>query len=223
MAKRIKLKDRKLPNYTRGEEIFNMVTHIVGGGIGVIATALCVVIAAIKGNVYGVIGSSIFGATMIVLYTMSSLYHGLSPRLTAKKVFQIFDHCSIFILIAGTYTPVALVSLREYNVYLGWTVFGVVWGVAILGVVLNAIDLQKFKIFSMISYLGLGWCIMLAGKSTFVAIGLLGIILLLAGGISYTLGVFFFVAKKRYMHSIFHIFVDIGSILHVLCVIFCVL
>lgn len=218
--KRTKLDDRKIPPYTKGEEIFNMVTHIVGGGIGIAATALCVVFAAIHGNVFGVIGSAIFGATMIILYTMSSLYHGLSPKLKAKKVFQIFDHCSIFLLIAGTYTPIALVSLREYNPFLGWGVFGFVWAVAILGIVLNSIDLEKYKIFSMISYLGLGWCIVLAGKGTFEALGLTAFIFLLLGGVSYTLGVFFFAFKKRYMHSIFHIFVDIGSILHVLCVLF---
>ena len=149
---------------------------------------------------------------------MSSLYHGLSPKLKAKKVFQIFDHCSIFLLIAGTYTPIALVSLREYNPFLGWGIFGFVWAVAILGVVLNSIDLEKYKIFSMISYLGLGWCIVLAGKVTFEALGLVAFIFLLLGGISYTVGVFFFAFKKKYMHSIFHIFVDIGSVLHVLCI-----
>ncbi len=216
--KRIKLDDRKIPPYTKGEEVFNMVTHIVGGGIGVAATALCVVFAAIHGNVYGVIGSAIFGAMMIILYTMSSLYHGLSPKLKAKKVFQIFDHCSIFLLIAGTYTPIALVSLREYNPFLGWGIFGFVWAVAILGVVLNSIDLEKYKIFSMISYLGLGWCIVLAGKVTFEALGLVAFIFLLLGGVSYTIGACFFAFKKKYMHSIFHIFVDIGSVLHVLCI-----
>lgn len=197
-----------------------MTTHIVGGGIGIASTVLCVVFAAISKNVYGVIGSAIFGATMIILYTMSSLYHGLSPKLKAKKVFQIFDHCAIFLLIAGTYTPISLVSLREYNAFLGWGIFGFVWAVAILGIVLNSIDLEKYKIFSMISYLGLGWCIILAGKATFDAIGLLAFIFLLLGGVSYTIGVFFFVFKKKYMHSIFHIFVDIGSLMHTFCVLF---
>ncbi|MBQ7381288.1 MAG: hemolysin III family protein, partial [Clostridia bacterium] len=105
---RTKLKDRKLPDYTRGEEIFNMVSHIVGGALGVVAVTLCVIFAAIRHNVWGVVGGAIYGATLIILYTMSSIYHGLSPKLTAKKVFQVIDHCSIFVLIAGTYTPIAL-------------------------------------------------------------------------------------------------------------------
>lgn len=115
MSKRIKLKDRVLPTYTKGEEIFNMTTHIVGGGIGVIATILCVVVAAIRGNVYGIVSGAIFGITMIILYTMSSIYHGLRPNTTGKKVLQVLDHCSIFLLIAGSYTPFALCTLREYD------------------------------------------------------------------------------------------------------------
>ena len=115
MSKRIKLKDRILPTYSKGEEIFNMTSHIVGGGIGVIATILCVVVAAIRGNVYGIVSGAIFGVTMIILYTMSSVYHGLRPNTTGKKVLQVLDHCSIFLLIAGSYTPFALCTLREYD------------------------------------------------------------------------------------------------------------
>ena len=115
MSKRIKLKDRVLPTYTKGEEIFNMTSHIVGGGIGVIATILCTVFGAIRGNVYGIVSGAIFGVTMIILYTMSSIYHGLRPNTTGKKVLQVLDHCSIFLLIAGSYTPFALCTLREYD------------------------------------------------------------------------------------------------------------
>ena len=115
MSKRIKLKDRILPTYSKGEEIFNMTSHIVGGGIGVVATILCIVVAAIRGNVYGIVSGAIFGVTMIILYTMSSIYHGLRPNTTGKKVLQILDHCSIFLLIAGSYTPFSLCTLREYD------------------------------------------------------------------------------------------------------------
>ena len=115
MSKRIKLKDRILPTYSKGEEIFNMTSHIVGGAIGVVATILCIVFAAVRGNVYGIVSGAIFGVTMIVLYTMSSIYHGLRPNTTGKKVLQILDHCSIFLLIAGSYTPFALCTLREYD------------------------------------------------------------------------------------------------------------
>ena len=128
--KREKLSERKLPDYTKGEEIFNMTTHIVGGGVGLVALCLCVIFAAIHKNTYAVVGSTIYGASMIVLYTMSSIYHGLKPGLKAKKVFQVIDHCSIFLLIAGTYTPICLAALREYSPAVGWTVFGVVWAAA---------------------------------------------------------------------------------------------
>ena len=112
---RTKLDDRVLPNYTKGEEIFNMTSHIVGGAIGIVALVLCVVFAAIHHNPYGVVSSTIYGTTMIVLYTMSSIYHGLKPNRKAKKVFQVLDHCSIFLLIAGSYTPFALCTLREVD------------------------------------------------------------------------------------------------------------
>ena len=143
---RTKIKDRVLPSYTKGEEIFNMTSHIVGAVLGIVTTVLCIVIAASHHSAYGVVSSSIYGATMIILYTMSSIYHGLSPRKsTGKKVLQILDHCTIFLLIAGSYTPVALCTFREYNTALGWTMFGVVWSAAILGIVLNSIDLEKAK------------------------------------------------------------------------------
>ncbi len=110
---RTKLKDRILPTYTKGEEIFNMTSHIVGAVLGIVALILCIVFAAINGNGYGVVSGTIYGITMIILYTMSSIYHGLSPKIKSKKVFQILDHCSIFLLIAGSYTPFALCSIRE--------------------------------------------------------------------------------------------------------------
>ena len=144
---RTKLKDRILPKYTKGEEIFNMTSHIVGAVLGVVATVLCIVFAAVRGNVYGVISGAIYGATMILLYTMSSIYHGLSPKRYSKKVFQVLDHCSIFLLIAGSYTPFALCSIREYDPVSGWVIFGVIWAVAILGITLNSIDIKNLKYF----------------------------------------------------------------------------
>lgn len=219
---RTKLKDRKLPDYTRGEEIFNMVSHIVGGGVGVVALVLCVIVAALHKSVWGVVGSAVYGVSMILLYTMSSIYHGLSPKLTAKKVLQIMDHCSIFLLIAGTYTPIALTALREYSPKLGWTVFSVVWGLAVIGITLNAIDLKKYKVFSMICYLFMGWCIVFAAKPTYLAIGVSGVAFLVAGGVAYTIGAVIYMLgkKKRYAHSVFHIFVVIGSILQFFSILF---
>ena len=156
---RVKLADRVLPTYSKGEEILNMVSHIVGASLGIIALVLCVIFSAIHNNVYGIIASSIYGVSLILLYTMSSIYHGLNSTGTAKKVFQIIDHCSIFILIAGTYTPFALCTLRQYDLTTGWTLFGIVWALAILGIVFNSIDLKRYKIFSMICYILMGWCI----------------------------------------------------------------
>ena len=145
--KRTKLKDRILPVYTKGEEIFNMTSHIVGGALGIVATVLCIVFAAVNQNTFGIISGSIYGVTMILLYTMSSIYHGLSPKLKSKKVFQVLDHCSIFLLIAGSYTPFALCTIREVDSIAGWSIFGIIWSLAILGIALNSIDIKRFKVF----------------------------------------------------------------------------
>ena len=218
--KRTKLKDRILPTYTKGEEIFNMTSHIVGAVLGIVATVLCVVFAAINGNGYGVVSGAIYGTTMIILYTMSSIYHGLKPDRKAKKVFQILDHCSIFLLIAGSYTPFCLVSFREYNTALGWTIFGIIWAMAILGVVLNSIDIKKYKVFSMICYLGMGWCIIFTANLLPKLLGIQGLILLVTGGIAYSIGAVLYGIgkKKKYMHSIFHLFILLGSILQFFCI-----
>lgn len=224
--KRTKLIDRKLPDYTRGEEIFNMVSHITGGALGIVVCALCVIKSFINGDAYQVTGSFIYGFAMVILYTVSSVYHGLTNE-TAKKVMQIIDHCSVFILISGTYTPIALTSLREYNTALGWSVFGVVWGISALGITLNAIDLKKYNVFSIICYLAQGWCIILTGKTALHAIGTQGFMWLLAGGIAYTIGaVLYGIAGRgnhRYMHSIFHIFVVLGSFLQFIAILLYVL
>lgn len=219
--KRIKLKDRKLPDYTRGEEIFNMVSHIVGGGFGIIALVFCVIKAFIRFDAYSIVSAFIYGFSMVVLYTMSSVYHGLKPEI-AKKVMQVIDHCTIFLLIAGTYTPISLVALRGENTALGWVIFGIVWGFSAIGIMLNAIDLKKYNVFSMICYIGLGWCIIFPLKTAVRAIGKPGFCWLLAGGIVYTLGsVLYGIASKKvhcYMHSVFHIFVVLGSILQFVCI-----
>ena len=224
--KRTKLIDRRLPDYTRGEEIFNMVSHIVGGAAGIAVCALCVVKSFLNSDAYQVTGSFIYGLSMVLLYTISSVYHGLTSD-TAKKVLQIIDHCSVFILISGTYTPIALSSLREYNTALGWVVFGVVWGVSALGITLNAIDLKKYTVFSMICYIIQGWCIIFTGKYAIEAIGKNGFMWLLLGGIAYTIGaVLYGIAGKktvRYMHSIFHLFVVAGSVLQFFGILFYVL
>ena len=214
-----------IPKYTKGEEIFNMTSHIVGGGVGVAVTALCVIFAALHRNPWGVVGSAIYGAMMIVLYTMSSIYHGLRPTIKAKKVFRVIDHCSIYLLIAGTYTPIVLCTVREVSPLTGWVIFAVVWGMAALGISLTATNLEKNKIFAMICYLVMGWCVIFSWKTVTGALGATGTAFLLWGGIAYTIGavVYGLGRKIKYMHSIFHIFCVIGSILQFFCIFFYVI
>lgn len=219
--KRKKLADRVLPSYTKGEEIFNMVSHIVGGVIGILAIVLCSVFAGMQGDAYGVVSGVIFGTTMLILYAMSSIYHGLKPDTMAKKVFQVIDHCSIFILIAGTYTPIALCTMRERNLAEGWILFGIIWGLALIGIVFNSIDLKKYKKFSMICYLVMGWCIIVRMGALIEEVGMEAFWFLLSGGIAYTIGaVCYGIAKKKWMHSVFHTFCIIGSVLHFLFILF---
>ena len=223
--KRTKLKDRVLPTYTKGEEIFNMVSHIVGGALGIVITVLCIIVSAIHKNAYAVVSSTIYGASVIILYTMSSIYHGLSPKCKGKKVMQVLDHCTIFLLIAGSYTPFALCTFRGYDAVIGWSIFGGIWATAILGIVLNSIDLKKYKVFSMICYLGMGWTIIVKANLLPMLLGVKGTVLLVLGGIAYTLGTIFYGLgrKKKYMHSIFHLFILAGTILQFFCIIFYVL
>ena len=222
--KRVRLRDRILPSYTKGEEIFNMVTHIVGGAVGIATLVFCILIPAFRGSVRGILCGIAFGVSMIALYAMSSIYHGLRPNL-AKKVFQVMDHCTIYFLIAGTYTPILLCNLAKTYPVEAWVTFGVLWGLVALATTLTAIDLAKYKLFSMICYVGLGWAVIPTIHKVYECLGFWGFMLVLGGGILYTLGVVFFqVGKKiKYFHSIFHIFVLLGSICHSLAVMFFVL
>lgn len=222
---RVKLSDRVLPTYTKGEEIFNMVSHTVGAALGIAALVLCIIFSAIHKNAYAVVSSCIYGVSLVLLYTMSSIYHGLSSKIRTKKVFQIIDHCSIFLLIAGTYTPFTLCTFREYNTATGWVLFGIVWGLSILGIVLNSIDLKRYKVFSMICYLLIGWCVIFKISLLLELLTLNGFILLLAGGIVYTIGAIFYGLGKnhKWMHSMFHIACIIASTLHFFCIFFYVI
>ena len=221
---RTNLASRTLPDYTRAEERFNMISHIVGGGMGIAATVLCVVAAALEGNGYGVVSGAIFGGSMVALYTISSVYHGLHGG-TGKKVMQILDHCTIYFLIAGTYTPFCLCTIRQHNPALGWGTFGLIWALAVVGIVLNAIDLKRFQKVSMVLYLGMGWCMILTGKLIVELLGGAGFALLVGGGVAYTVGAVFYGLghKRRYIHSVFHLFCLVGSALHILCILFYVI
>ena len=211
---RTKLCDRVLPNYTRGEEIFHMVSHIVGGAFGVLALVLCVARSLWHGSTWGVVSSSLYGASIILLYCMSSIYHGLKPEM-AKKVMQVLDHCTIYYLIAGTYTPVLLCAMRLRFPAWAWTIFGVVWGCAAAATVFTAIDLKKYAKLSMTCYLLMGWCIVVALKPTLQSVPLPALLWILFGGIAYTVGAVLYGLgkKKRWMHAAFHMFVVLGTAL----------
>ncbi len=212
-----KIKNHILPNYTFGEELFNMISHIAGALLGVVVITMCVARSAVHGNIFGIVGSAIYGGSMIILYTMSSVYHGL-PKNAIKKVFRILDHCTIYFLISGTYTPIALSAIRETNAVAGWVIFGLQWGLTALAVTLTAINMKKFFIFSMACYVIQGWCIIAVPALAVEALTLPGFLLILIGGILYTIGAILYgVGKKvKYMHSVFHLFVFAGSLMQFL-------
>jgi len=221
---RAKLKALEMPDYTHGEEIFNMVTHIVGAAFGLFALILCVSFSVIYNDPWAVAGSIVYGVSLVLLYTVSSVYHGLSLNL-GKKVMRIIDHCTIYLLIAGTYTPIVLCAVRRESPFWGWTVFAIVWGLAAMATTLTAIDMKKYSKLSMACYIGMGWSILICVKTALKALTLSGFIWILSGGIAYTIGaVIYGIGKKhRYVHSVFHIFVVIGSVLQFICVFFYVI
>lgn len=212
MSKSVEIQSQDLTKrYTLGEEIFNSVSHGTGGLLSIAGTAVLIVLAAIYSNAWGVVSSAIFGASLIILYTMSTLYHAITnPK--AKKFFRIMDHNTIFFLIAGTYTPITLVPLRGA---FGWVLFGIVWGAAILGIVLNSIDLEKFRKPSVVCYIAMGWVVIIAVKPMIEKVYPLSLWFILIGGLFYTVGVIFYVKKnKKYFHSIWHLFTIAGSVFH---------
>jgi len=221
---RTPLRKRIMPDYTRGEETMNMVTHIVGGSVGIGILIITLMVSVFSGNPWAIVSSAIYGFSMVALYTVSSVYHGLRPNM-GKRVMQVIDHCTIYMLIAGTYTPILLVGIRPIHPVTAWVVFGAEWGLAALAATLTAIDLKKYVKFSMICYISMGWAVFLTLKATVEALTWPGFIWLLAGGVSYTVGAVLYGIgkKKKYFHSVFHIFVNIGSLLQAIAIIFYIL
>ncbi len=212
MMKRTKLADRTLPVYSIGEELANTATHILGGVLGIIALILCVRKAFLDRGAAEITGAAIYGSCLVILYSISSIYHGLRPGM-AKKVLQVLDHCAIYFLIAGSYTIICLGAIRRENPAIGFSILGLEWGLCTLATVLTAIDLKRYKVFSMICYIGMGWAIIPLAAMLFRIMTPAGFWLLLGGGISYTIGAILFGMKKKWMHSIFHVFVVAGSVL----------
>lgn len=210
-----------IPKYTLGEELINSITHGVGAGLGITALVLCIVKSCSPLDGFKLASSIVFGLTFTLLYLMSCLYHALKVN-KAKRVFRVIDHCTIFLLIAGTYTPYTLITLRGLT---GWILFGIVWGVGILGIVLNAVSLKKFAKLSVLCYIGLGWVVVFASGQLIASLAHNGLMLLLAGGIAYTVGAVLYAigSKRPYFHSIFHFFCLIGTVLQFFSIYFYVL
>lgn len=210
----------KYPSYySLGEEIANSITHGLAAALSVAACVVMIVTAVLTRDPWKIVSSSIYGGTLILLFTMSTLYHAF-PTGKVKSLFRVFDHAAIFMLISGSYTPFTLVTLRGN---LGWILFGISWGSTIVGVILNAISVDRYAKFSMICYLAGGWSVVFAIKPLLNSMEMGGIILLVSGGLAYTVGVIFFKLRQKYMHSIWHMFVFAGSALQYFCVLFYVI
>jgi hemolysin III len=214
-----KVKDPRLPSRTQsvGEEIANSITHGIGIIFSIVALTLLIVFAAESGDAIRIVSLTIYGVTMLLLFTFSTLYHSF-PWPKVKKVFRIFDHSSIFLLIAGTYTPILLVSIKGKW---GWWLFGLIWGLAILGILHEIFFIGKFKILPVIFYLAMGWLIVIAFKPLINSVPKGFLVWLFLGGILYTLGVIFYAWKKmKFQHMIWHLFVLGGSITHFFGILF---
>ena len=207
--------------YTKGEEIFNSVSHGVSALAAVVGCTVMVTLSACLGNLKAVLCSLVFGLSLVTMYTMSTLYHAF-PFEKVKKIFRVFDHSSIPLLIAGSYTPFCVIALGDSPK--GGIVTAVVWLCAIVAILLNVINLDKFEKLNLVLYIFMGWAVIFALKDIISALPKPGFILLAAGGLSYTIGIIFYkMTKIRYMHSVWHLFVSAGSLLHFLCVVIYVL
>lgn len=207
------------PPYTLRQEIANSVTHGIGTALSVAGLTLLVVLASLRGSARHVVSAAIYGSTLVLLYLASTLYHAIQHD-GAKRVLKIIDHSAIFLLIAGTYTPYTLISLRGPW---GWSIFGTVWGLALLGIVFKLFFTGRYKKLSTMVYLLMGWIIAIAIKPLVAALPLGGVILLFLGGAAYSAGVVFYVQKRTYSHAVWHIFVILGSLCHFFSVLFYVL
>lgn len=204
------------PSYSRPEELANSLTHGVGAALAAAATAVMVTFAALRGDAWHVVGCAVFGGTLVVLYLASTLYHAVqSPR--AKKVLRVLDHAAIFLLIGGSYTPFTLVNLRGAW---GWSLFGVVWGLALLGVAIQTTPLKRWRVASVALCVIMGWTVVVAGNRLADSVETGGLILLVAGGLAYTGGIAFYAARKLpFHHALWHLFVLAGSAFHVAAVV----
>ena len=199
-----------LPKYSLAEEITNAVTHGLGAALAI--AGLVVLLIYSPKTPLAIISVCLYGASMFLLYMVSTLYHSLGVN-RAKKVFQVLDHCTIFFLIAGTYTPISLLCIGGT---VGWVLVSIVWGVGVLGTVLTAVDMHRFKVFSMVCYIALGWCVIIFIKPLIDSMDQTSIVLLVVGGVLYTVGAVIYGLGRKvpYMHSVWHLFCLAGTVFH---------
>lgn len=203
--------------YTRREEVANAITHGIGTALSIAGLVILIVFAALRGTAWHVVSFTIFGVTMVLLYTASTLVHSFREG-KVKDLFETFDHSCIYLFIAGTYTPILLTALRSP---LGWSLFGIVWGLAVAGVVFKAFFTKKFLVLSTLFYVAMGWLIVFAWKPLQSALHPGGIKLLVIGGVLYTVGAVFYVWRGfPYHHAVWHLFVVAGSVCHFFAVLF---
>jgi hemolysin III len=195
---------------TQGEEIANSITHGIGAALSIAGLVAIVAVAALDRSAWRIVACAIYGTSLVLLYTSSTLYHALANN-RAKQVFKILDHSSIYLLIAGTYTPFTLITLRGPW---GWTLFGVIWGLCVCGVVFKSLWIDRLKSASTVVYVLMGWCAVFAIRPLLAALPWTGFMWLLAGGLCYTAGVAFYANSSRFAHSIWHLFVMAGSLCH---------
>jgi hemolysin III len=210
---------RKLKSRISVEELANSITHGIGLALSIVGFAVLLVLAALRGSAWHIVGCAIYGTTLICVYTASTLYHSIS-RPKFRRILKILDHSAIYLLIAGTYTPFLLVNLRGAW---GWSLLGVVWGLAAAGIVFKVWFVDRFQFLSTAIYIAMGWLALIAVKPLFAAVPTTGFVWLVAGGLLYTIGVLFFAWKRvPYNHAIWHVFVMAGSICHFLAVLYSV-
>ena len=216
---RTPLRERTLPAYTGTEELLNSLTHGVGAVFAVCALVLCILSGVHMHSAWAIVSGSVYGASMILMYAVSCVYHSLRPGM-GKKVMQIIDHCIIYFFIAGSYLPVLLCSVRMEHSTAAWSIFAFVCAFCVLATVLNAIDLKKYSFISMAFYLCVGWCILAATRIVIRAVSGRGFVWLLSGGVAYTVGALFYGLgrRKRYAHTLFHVFVLVGCALQFICI-----
>lgn len=208
---------KNLENFSKGEEITNAILHGIGAGLAIAALVILIVFASIRGDARYVVSYTIYGSTLVLLYMASTLYHSF-PRGGTKDLFEIFDHSAIYLLIAGSYTPLALVALKGT---LGWTIFGIVWGLSVIGIIFKVFWVKKFVVLSTILYIAMGWLIVIAIKPLMNVLNTTSLVFLVVGGVSYTVGTIFYVWRgMKYHHAIWHLFVLGGSICHFFTMIF---